>query len=369
MFIERRSDATARAFRLLIGTAAFVVIVAGMKVASTILVPFFLAVFIAIIVSPLYFYLQRRGVHRVLALLVVVFAVMVVGLGLAQLVGTSIEEFTRSLPQYQKVLKAKSIELIRWAGEKGLTVPEESLLQTFDPGAAMKLFGGMLSGLTGVLTNAFLIVITVIFILLEATSFPVKLRTMLKDPEGSMSYFKSFLSDIQHYMAIKTGMSVATGVLVSLWLFILGGSYALLFGLFAFLLNYIPNIGSIIAAVPPILLAIINFGVAKAVVIGMGYLVINISISNFIEPRVMGHGLGLSPLVVFLSLVFWGWVLGVVGMLLAVPLTMTLKIALDSNESTRPLAIILGPETIRPSEEENPDVSAEDEDAASGTGD
>ena len=113
------------------------------------------------------------------------------------------------------------------------------------------------------------------------------------------------------------------------------------------MLNFVPNIGSIIAAVPPVFLAIVQFGFAKAGVVAAGYLCINVLIGNLIEPRLMGRGLGLSTLVVFLSLIFWGWVLGPVGMLLSVPLTVTVKIALDSREDTKWISILLGPEIHR----------------------
>ena len=141
-------------------------------------------------------------------------------------------------------------------------------------------------------------------------------------------------------------MSLITGTLVALWVTLLGIDFPLLWGLLAFLLNYIPNIGSILAAVPVMLLALVQFGVGSALLVAVGFLAINMVMGNLIEPRVLGHGVGLSPLVVFLSLVVWGWVLGPVGLLLSVPLTMTLKIALESSDETRWLAILLGPERI-----------------------
>jgi predicted PurR-regulated permease PerM len=124
----------------------------------------------------------------------------------------------------------------------------------------------------------------------------------------------------------------------------MGVDYYLLWGLLAFLLNYIPTIGSFFALLPPALLALIQFGIVEAIVVVIVFVIINTLIGNIIEPRFMGKGLGLSTLVVFLSLIFWGWVLGPVGMLLSVPLTITIKIALDSSEETRWLAILLGSE-------------------------
>jgi AI-2 transport protein TqsA len=158
-----------------------------------------------------------------------------------------------------------------------------------------------------------------------------------------LARFDNFVGNVKHYMAIKTLISLATGTFVAILLAIIGVNYAILWGLLAFALNYVPNIGSIIAAVPAVLLAIVQLGVLKALVVAAGYVGINIIMGNFLEPRFMGRGLGLSTLVVFLSLLFWGWVLGPVGMLLSVPLTMTAKIALESRDDTRWIAVLLGP--------------------------
>jgi predicted PurR-regulated permease PerM len=142
-------------------------------------------------------------------------------------------------------------------------------------------------------------------------------------------------------MAIKTTTSFITGIFISVWLAIIGVDYPILWGSLAFLLNYVPNIGSIIAAVPAIILAFIQLGLWSALFTALGYVLVNGIIGNIVEPKFMGRSLGLSTLIVFLSLVFWGWILGPVGMLLSVPLTMTVKIALESNSSTRWIAILL----------------------------
>ena len=336
----------AKASQILVTIAAFVVVVAGMSAAKVILVPFLLAAFIAIISAPPLFWLQRRGLPTWLALLVVILGVLFIGLLIAGLVGSSVKDFSRDLPVYESKLKQQTGLIMGWLERLGVDVSGLELTEIFDPGAAMKLVATLLSSLGNMLANSFLILMTVIFILLEASGFPAKLRTILGGPESSLVRFDNFISNVKHYMAIKTLVSLATGILVAIWLTVIGVDYPLLWGLLAFALNYIPNIGSIIAAVPAVLLAIIQLGFMRAVAVAAGYFVINLLMGSVVEPRFMGRGLGLSTLVVFLSLLFWGWVLGPVGMLLSVPLTITAKIALESKDDTRWMAVLLGPEII-----------------------
>ena len=324
--------------------AAFVVIVAGMKSATVLLVPFLLSLFLAIISTAPMFWLQRKGVPSSLALLIVVIGIVAVITLMAAMIGQSVSSFSKDLPMYQQKIKDQTMLLLGWLDQHGMDTKSLALERTFDPGGIMKLAASMLNSLGNVLTNAFLILMTVIFMLLEAANFPNKLKAMMGAPEASLDRWEGFIKDVKQYVAIKTWVSLATGLVIAVWLTILGVDYALLWGLFAFALNYVPNIGSIIAAVPAVLLATVQVGPAKAALAAAGYLVVNIVIGSVIEPRYMGKGLGLSTLVVFLSLLFWGWVLGPVGMLLSVPLTITAKIALDSREETRWLAIMLGPE-------------------------
>ena len=341
--------------RSLVLAAAFVIVVAGMKVSAPVLVPFLLSVFIAIVAAPPFFWLKSKKVPPILAVLMVVAAVVAFWLFVAAMAGSSIDDFQRQLPFYQERLGQETVGLMNWANARGIEVPRQEFLGAFNPAVAMKMAAGMLSGLGGVLTNAFLILLTVIFILLEASSFPAKLRASARDPESSMAGFGRFLSTVQKYMAIKTWISLATGAFIAIWLTVLGVDHALLWGLLAFLFNYVPNIGSIIAAVPAVLLAFVQLGAGPAAIAALGFVVANVVMGNVVEPRVMGKGLGLSTLVVFLSLVFWGWVLGLVGMLLAVPLTMTVKIALESSEDTRHIAVLLGPDVSSPEVPETPE--------------
>jgi len=330
--------------QILVTIAAFVIVVAGMSQAKVILVPFLLAAFIAIIVASPLFWLQRKGLPTWLALIIVILGVLVIGLLIGGLVGSSVKDFSRDLPVYEAKLRQQTTLVMGWLDNLGIDISDPAITGAFDPGSAMKFVATLLNGLGNVLANGFLILMTVIFILLEASSFPVKLRKILGGSELSLEHFDSFIENVKQYMAIKTLVSLATGILVAIALALIGVDYPLLWGLLAFAFNYIPNIGSIIAAVPAVLLAIIQLGLIKAVVAAACYVVLNLLMGNIVEPRFMGRGLGLSTLVVFLSLLFWGWILGPVGMLLSVPLTITAKMALDSRDDTRWLAVLLGPD-------------------------
>ena len=349
------SDETGRDVggRVLVSLAAFVVIVAGMKAAAPLLVPFLLALFIAIILAPVFNGLQRWGLPSGIALLAVVLALVLAVMLFGALLGNSMDEFMRGFPGYQARLRETVAGLIEWLGGKGIVISNETISQYLDPGKAMKLVSNMLSGMGGLLTNGFLILITVIFLLLEASTFPDKWRMASSNAESALEDFRDTARNINHYMGIKTLTSLATGVAIAGWLFLLGVDFPVLWGTLAFLLNFVPNIGSIIAAVPAVVLALVQGGITQALLVMLGYVAVNVGIGTFAEPRFMGRGLGLSTLVVFLSLVFWGWVLGPVGMLLSVPLTIAFKIGLDSHSSTRWIAVMLGPR-VAPVEAQEP---------------
>ncbi|MCL4110987.1 UNVERIFIED_CONTAM: hypothetical protein GTU68_053184 [Idotea baltica] len=199
----------------------------------------------------------------------------------------------------------------------------------------------LMTELGHILSNAFLILLTVIFILLEVGTFRRKIEVAFTKDQEMAARLAQVVTSIRHYIVIKTWVSLGTGIFIALWLKFLGVPYAGLWGLLSFLFNFIPNIGSIIAAVPAVLIAWLELTTMPAFAAAFGFVLVNVVLGNFIEPKWMGKGLGLSPLVVFCSLVFWGWVLGPVGMLLSVPLTKTVRIALDGFDDTRFVATLL----------------------------
>lgn len=327
----------------LINGAAFMIIVAGLHSASSLVVRFLLALFIAFICGPLFFWFHRKGVPKSLAMIIVLLVIVCFMLVIGIFIGTSVNDFTRTWPTYQANFTKIVGQTLSWLEEKGIDIPRETVLEVFNPGTIMNLVGSMLTGLTGMFSDTFLILITVIFVLLEASGVPLKVAKIWGKDSSTMSELNRFALVMQRYIALKTIISMATGLFAAISLTILGVDFPLLWGLLAFLLNYVPTIGSILASIPPILLAFIQFGWGKAAIVLIIYLTINMAIGNIIEPRTMGKGLGLSTLIVFISVVFWGWILGPIGMLLSVPLTMSIKIYMESRESTRWMAIILGP--------------------------
>jgi len=328
----------------LLGLAAIVVIVAGIRAASSLFVPFLLAGFIGLLCAPALFWLRDRGLPTPLALIVVLIGLLGIGAVFGGLLSTSINEFTRSLPSYQQRFGSVIAALTKTLADFGIDFgPATSETNPFNPKAALGMVGNLAGSLGSLLNNAFLLFLTVCFILLEASSFPHKVREAFGSSPKIEGRMDEIGDSIRRYLGIKTLTSMATGLLVYGAMMILDVKFAPLWGLTAFLLNFVPAVGSVIAAIPPTALALVDNSPETALAVALCYVAINIAIGNFLEPRVMGEGMGLSPLIVIVSLVFWGWVLGPVGMVLAVPLTVILRITLDSQPSTQWVAVLLGP--------------------------
>lgn len=328
--------------KFLVLAAAVVIIVAGMKMAAAIIVPLLLAVFLAIICAPALFWMGKKRISTLPAILLISMIILAAGLLLGSLLAASIADFTKTLPDYAQKFEETFNVLLAWLQDRGLDI-QKPLTDYLKPDAAavVKMTQGLLAQLGALLKNGFLIYLMMVFMLMEMSVLPAKIRQAMESEEA-FENLSHIANNVKRYLALKTALSLATGLLVMGLLMILKVDYAVVWGLIAFLLNFVPNIGSILAAVPAVILALLQHGVGTAALALVGYLVINVSIGNFLEPRLMGQRMGLSTLVVFLSLIFWGWILGPVGMLLSVPLTMTVKVALQANQETRWMALLLG---------------------------
>ncbi|HRR57237.1 MAG TPA: AI-2E family transporter [Acidobacteriota bacterium] len=344
------SGELSRSFKFLLGAAAFVIVVAGIRAAAPLLVPLLLSIFLAVLAAPVFFWLKHRRVPVAVAVSLIVFGFLGLVSIAAVFVGNSLNRFVGLLPTYEARLSQEFMSFVDWLSRYDIQVSWRGALAWLDAGRTMGFAADLLTSVGGVATNFLLVLLTVIFILLEASGFPLKIRTAFSRAEPALQGFEEFARNLNRYIGIKTLMSLLTGVLVFLWTRLLGVEFALLWGLLAFVLNYIPNLGSIFASLPAILIGLLQHGWQGGLLVASGYLAINLVVSNLLEPRLMGRGLGLSPLMVFVSLVVWGWLLGPMGFILSVPLTMTLKIAFGSSARLRWIAVLLGPEVAAPQE-------------------
>lgn len=323
--------------------ASLVIIIAGIKLSAPILAPFLFAIFISIIaVFPL-FWMYKKGVNKTLAIIILISSMILAGILLTFILGASISGFISSLPKYEALLRNNIDLTITWLSEFGVEISKSTVIKYVNPASAFKTIGNIVSQLGNLLTNLFLIAFISIFLLLEASSLPNKLKLILKDSNSNISLkdLKEIGESIKSYLLIKTIVSAITGIIVTITLYALGIDFAILWGVIAFLLNYVPNIGSIMAGFPPAMMALVQYGFTKFIVVIVIYLTINIVIGSIIEPKFMGKGLGLSTLVVFLSLIFWGWLLGIVGMFLSVPLTIIVKIIFAESKEKQWVATLL----------------------------
>ncbi len=324
------------------GVAAFVIILAGLKLGQSFLNPLLMALFITIICAQPLFWLKKKNVSSGLALLIVIIGLLAVYTGLNWLVGSSISLFIRDASKYSESLKEITESSGRFFSERGINIAVFGGAGSMDPAKVMVYTRTVVSHIREMVSNEITFVFLTIFLLTEIDGIRLKIMVMVKGSDATPEYWQNIGRKIRHYLSIKTMTSLATGVFVGLSLAIIGVDYPILWGLVAFLLNYIPTIGSIIAAIPGITFSLLQLGFpATFWTVGI-YIFTNVAIGSVLEPRIMGKGMGLSAFTVFFGLIFWGFILGPVGMFLSVPITMTLKFILDYNPKTKWIAVMLG---------------------------
>lgn len=334
--------------RAIIVAAAIAVVVMFMQAAASIVAPMLLAVFIAVVATRPLGWMRSKGVPKYLALAVIVLVLLDVGSLVALVTTGALEGFQESLPSYQERLILLIEQLGRWLEGVGVEKSREAVTDLFNPAAATGLVRAMLTNVSGTFATALLVLLAVVFMLLEAPGLPAKLKAAFHLTETSEERLRRVFSAINQYMLIKSLTSLATGVCIWVWLWILGIDFAVLWAVLAVLLNFVPFVGAVLMTIPAAVVALVQTDIPTTLLVVLGYLVVNTVIGSILEPRIMGRGLGISTLAVFLSLLFWGWVLGTIGVFLSVPLTMVLIIALDASPQTRPLAIMLGPDVSQP---------------------
>lgn len=349
----------AKAGRVVLMLAAVVILVTGLKAAQGFFLPVLLAFFVATVSFPITNALRNRRVPRSIAVLLTVLIDFAFIVGLI-LLGVSLvgdlqrkwdvkyaEQFSEQLRQGSETLAIKLENMgVEDARDKIRLAVENNIanLQDIRFERIWDVSTGLLGQVVGFFGTAFVVLVLTIFMLSEARMFGRRLEAISLARGPDLARMVAATRDIQRFLAIKTAVSLVTGILAGFLCWAAGLDFYLLWGILAFALNYIPVIGSLIAGVPPMILALLTAGIPNAVLVAGGYLLINNFLGGFIEPMLVGRRFGISTLVVVLSVLFWGWVWGPLGMLLGVPLTMVLKVILDSSDEFRWIGVAISSE-------------------------
>jgi predicted PurR-regulated permease PerM len=325
-----------------VAAACLVVLVAGLKAAGDIFLPFLLALFVAVLSLPLISWLRRHRVPGGVAVLLTVLAVLGVLTALGLVLTSSIASVADAVPRYE----ARFLELLEpylaRLEARGLRVSEGLASQLLNLDRVAGLAADAFAEVASIASTGLLVALIAVFLLLESLHFGERLAAAL-GREDALGRYGRITREVQRYLAIKTAVGLATGTLAGLWLWILGVDFPLFWGFATFLLHFIPNLGSVVAGALPALLALVQLGPRQALLVVLGFLALNMVLGNVVEPGLMGRRLGLSPVVVLVSLLFWGFVWGLAGTFLAVPLTMVLKILFENTASLRWLALLMDP--------------------------
>jgi AI-2 transport protein TqsA len=339
---------------VLIG-AGVAIIIWGMRLGAPILNPVLLAGIIWISVLPLAVWLTEKGLPDWLALLITML-VLVVGIaGLILLTGYSVSLLINTLPQYQDNVQTQLDALA--AGLENLGISEDvvtNYLDQIDSSRVVSFIAALLGSVLGFLGNLAFMLMILVFLLVGTRGFTVTLSAY-GDRAAMLPRLQGLVRDLREYISLTTWINFLVGLISTIFLFFAGIDFAILWGVLTFLLGYIPTLGFWLALIPPLALAFIQYGAARALIVLIGITVINTVVQSFVQPRMMGQGLNLAPVVVVLSLFFWGWVLGPTGALLAVPLTMIVKeLFLDTFDDTRQLARLMDDPSATVREEPDP---------------
>lgn len=347
--------------RILVAAASTIVIIGGLKLAQGFFVPILLAVFIATVSFPITNWLRRRKVPRFFAVLLTVLVDFAFLTGIVVIVISLMGDLedkwqTKYFPAVNERIEEISLTAVdlleNWQVQdaEGLVRQYTNVEIPQKLGANLDVFGvgaNVAWGLISFLGTTLLVLILTVFMLSEARMFGRRKNAILEARGPNFDRFMNSSADIQRYLAMKTVVSLATGLLAGFLCWAAGLDFFVLWGIVAFTMNFIPVLGSIIAGIAPVILAFLVNDAASAVAVGIGYISINIFLGNFLEPMLMGRRFGLSTLVVIISVLFWGWIWGPVGMLLAVPLTMVVKVMLENSNELRWISVAITKEKRR----------------------
>ncbi len=326
------------ALTILLGVAAFTIALAGARSIADIIGPVFLALVITITLHPIRIRIERHPripwwVASILMLIAAYLLLVVLTLALV----VSVAQLASLIPQYS----AQITDGIANAGNtlRDLGVQQDQInavVNAVDPGQLVDLAMSVLSGTLGVVSNLFFLITVLLFMAFDTDSMRRSLsivRDRFPNPVGALD---NFARGTRNYMGVSAGFGLIVAVVdgVALWIMDVPGAFV--WAVLAFVTNFIPNIGFVIGVIPPALIALLDSGPGLMVAVIVVYSVVNFIIQSIIQPRVVGDAVGLTPTLTFMSLVFWTWVIGPLGAILAVPLSLLTKAMLvEADPRTR----------------------------------
>ncbi len=356
---ESSHESSQRGFRMLLALACLIVVLTGMKLAAGILVPIAFGFFLAVLSYPIIELLVKWRLPRSVALLVTILLNIAAIVGVGKLAFDLTKSFLKDIPTYSKALESQVFSAATWLEHKGVAGAGEAARVAFDGNGivgyisqenVMSKIGSVLGATFGTVAVVFasmvMVFLVMTFILTEAHGTHGRLAAVKLAGGPDLSFLMQSVTDIQKFLGIKTLISLATGICAGILCWAFGLKYPLLWAITAFVLNYIPAVGSTAASVPAMVEALVHNGWGNALTIGIGYGIFNFLLDNFLQPSLLGMRFGISPLVIILSVIFWGWLWGPVGMFLAVPLTMVFKVVLDNSEEFRWISVAMSKKKV-----------------------
>ncbi len=329
--------------KILMAVIATILVVAALKATRPISMPLAFAFFITILVHPLQQRLEKKLPRWLSLILVLLLLCGVVGIAVGAL-SLSEEIIEPKLPQYLDRLQQIATTAREWASDRGLPIPS---FNSQSGGTSDRLTEQAIGGVRSLLSVASLTVLTIsllVLLLLEVAQYRQKIQKAFASPTSDrlISAVSNTSEKLRRYLWVMTLTSLLTGALTIVWCFIVGVDLAFVWGIIGFVLNYIPTLGSIIAVIPPTLIALLFNGAGRAIATLIGLAVIQVVMGNFVDPRLQGKSLQLSPFVALFSIAFWGWVWGIPGAILGVPMTVAIILLCQEFKVTRGVAIVLG---------------------------
>jgi AI-2 transport protein TqsA len=326
--------------RVMLILAATVVVLVGIRLSAPILNPIFFAVVLTLLFSPIYSWLKRRGLPSLLALVIMLVVIAAIFIALFFILGVSISKFSERVGFYTSQLNSQLVDLDALLERLGLS--NVDLRDVIKPSALTDVLGTILSGIAGFLSDLFLILVIMLFLLAEGPAMMDRLRAGTSGDNPQVERLTTIGRSVVRQFGLRAIVNLVTGAGVTVLLFFLGVDFPLLWGILTFFLSFVPYIGLVLAVTPAVVLALAEFGVSRAVLVIAGVIVINILAENVLSPMMMGRGLNISPTIVFLSFVFWAWLLGGPGAFLALPITLFVAVMFDTFPETRWLASLIG---------------------------